>query len=185
MIPVAETLSTELLDVVDSADQVVDVRSRGEIHRERLMHRSVHVLVFNAGGELLLQKRSMLKDECRGMWDSSCAGHVEAGQTYHETAPRELSEELGLSLDTALEPLFKMPATEVNGLEFAMVYRTIHNGPFVFAEDEIDAIKWFDFAHVDQWVAETVSATDTSSRTLTSGFCEIWNRYRQTDVRNP
>ena len=43
----AETLSSELLDVVDSADQVVGSRTRGEIHELRHMHRSVHVLVLS------------------------------------------------------------------------------------------------------------------------------------------
>ena len=111
----AQTLSSELLDVVDPADRVIDTRTRGEIHRLRLMHRSVHVLVFNTAGELLLQKRSMQKDECAGMWDSSCAGHVESGQSYDQTAPRELEEELGFSSPQPLTPLFKMSATEDNG----------------------------------------------------------------------
>ncbi len=175
---VAETLSTELLDVVDAADQVVAQRSRGDVHKLRLMHRSVHVLVFNARGELLLQKRSMQKDECQGMWDSSCAGHVESGQSYEETAPRELAEELGLSNQAELDALFKMPATEDNGLEFAMVYRTQHEGPFTFAEDEIDEVAWFSAEQVDEWVADTTASKPGHEQSLTSGFCEIWQCYR-------
>jgi len=79
-----KTSLSELLDVVDDRDQVIGTLTRGEIHRRELKHRSVHVLVFDGDGSVLLQKRSMEKDECAGMWDTSCAGHVESGQDYAE-----------------------------------------------------------------------------------------------------
>ncbi|OED37019.1 hypothetical protein AB833_25190 [Chromatiales bacterium (ex Bugula neritina AB1)] len=175
------TSSAELLDVVDADDHVVETLTRGEIHRRQLTHRSVHVLVFSDQGSLLLQKRSMLKDECGGMWDTSCAGHVESGQSYEETAPRELLEELGLEHAKPLIELFKMQPTDDNGREFAKVYRTENNGPFTVAADEIDEIKWFEPAQLDIWVAEQIriDADGENGRTLTSGFCEIWKRYRQ------
>ena len=115
----AETSASELLDVVDFNDIVVDSKSRGEVHRLQLPHRSIHVLVFNANGDLLLQKRSMQKDECAGMWGSSCAGHVEAGQHYATTVVREFEEELGIEPGCVPEYLFKMSPTADNGMEFA------------------------------------------------------------------
>ena len=172
----AETLQSEMLDIVDANDSVVGSRTRGETHQLRLMHRSVHVLVFNSSGDLLLQKRSMLKDECPGMWDSSCAGHVESGQTYNETAPRELQEELGFEAKSSLEPLFKMHPTDQNGREFAMVYQTEFDGPFSVAEDEIDEVQWFAPDQVDQWVA--TCADGSAEVPLATGFCEIWTRFR-------
>ena len=175
------TSSDELLDVVDDSDHVVDTLTRGEVHRRQLTHRSVHILVFSSAGALLLQKRSKLKDECGGMWDTSCAGHVESGQGYDETVPRELEEELGFSLEEPVTPLFKMQPTDDNGREFAMVYQTVRDGPFVVAPDEIDEVKWFEPAYLDSWVAEQsqIDSGQHDDRTLTSGFCEIWQRYRQ------
>lgn len=172
----AETLSSEQLDIVDSRDRVIGTLSRGEVHRQCLMHRSVHVLVFDDNDSILLQKRSMLKDECQGMWDSSCAGHVEAGQTYEDTAPRELEEELGFVAAGPLVSLFKMSATKDNGWEFAKIFRTDYNGPFNVAADEIDEIRWFAPDVIDQWVNGV--APGVPSGELTSGFCEIWTRYR-------
>ena len=52
----------EIFDVVNDRDEVIGQKSRSEIHRLKLNHRAVHVLVFNARGELFLQKRSMKKD---------------------------------------------------------------------------------------------------------------------------
>lgn len=172
----AETLSTELLDIVDAQDCVIGSLSRGEVHRQGLMHRSVHVLVFDDNDSILLQKRSMLKDECQGMWDSSCAGHVVSGQSYEETAPRELEEELGFSASQPLVLLFKMLPTKDNGSEFAKIFRTDYNGPFTVAADEIDEIRWFEAGIVDRWVNGDATALQVGK--LTSGFCEIWKRYR-------
>ena len=177
----AETSASELLDVVDLNDVVVDSKSRGEVHRLQLPHRSIHVLVFNADGCLLLQKRSMQKDECAGMWDSSCAGHVEAGQHYATTAVREFDEELGVELGAEPEYLFKMSPTAGNGMEFAAVYRVYHEGPFVIAEDEIDELEWFNGTQLDRWV-DGESALEGAE--LTTGFCEIWRRYREFSLRN-
>ncbi len=89
--------SSELFDVVDSDDKVVGQATRGEVHAKGLLHRSVHILVFNSRGELFLQKRTMTKDENPGFWDSSAAGHVNAGEDYLTSAHRELMEELGIS----------------------------------------------------------------------------------------
>ena len=170
------TSPEERLDIVDQRDQVIGSATRGEIHQRGLTHRSIHVLVFDGEQSVLLQKRSMLKDEFGGMWDTSCAGHVESGQDYAETAPRELMEELGFAPSEPLEALFKMEPTADNGHEFAMVYSVVYTGPFVAAEDEIDELDWFTFDQVDEWVANL--AKDSSAPGLTGGFIEIWNRYR-------
>ena len=89
--------SSEIFDVVDSEDRVVGQATRGEVHAKGLLHRSVHIFVFNSQGELFLQKRAMTKDENPGYWDSSAAGHVNAGEEYRTSAHRELMEELGIS----------------------------------------------------------------------------------------
>lgn len=99
------SVSQELLDVVDIDDRVIDVKTRGEIHALSLMHRAVHILVFNAAGELFIQKRSMSKDENPGQWDTSAAGHVDSGEIYRQCAIRELREELGIR-DIELSRLF-------------------------------------------------------------------------------
>lgn len=97
--------SSEWFDVVDSEDRVIGQATRGEVHSRGLLHRSVHILVFNSAGDLYLQKRALTKDENPGCWDSSAAGHVNAGEDYSACAHRELMEELGISgtLDFAIK----------------------------------------------------------------------------------
>ncbi len=168
-----------MLDIVDEHDCVIGSESRGEIHRKGLKHRSIHVIVLDGDGHVLLQKRSQQKDQCAGMWDTSCAGHVESGQTYQESVPRELEEELGIVSESPLQELFKMPPTPDNGHEFAVVYAMQHKGPFSAAEDEIDELRWYSFTAVDAWVERLAGAEGGDHQDLTSGFMEIWRRFRQ------
>ena len=47
--------------------------------------------------QILLQKRSQNKDSFPGKFDTSSAGHIQAGDEPLESALRELKEELGIS----------------------------------------------------------------------------------------
>jgi isopentenyldiphosphate isomerase len=144
----------EIFDVVNERDEVVGQQPRSEVHRLGLMHRAVHVLVFNPRGQVFLQKRSMAKDRQPGLWDSSASGHVESGEPYDACAIRELREEIGLHLDAPPERLFKLPASDETDQEHVWVYRCQAQGPFVLAPEEIERGGWFAPAEVARWMAE-------------------------------
>ena len=73
-------LSQELLDLVDENGAVVGTATRERVHREGLLHRAVHALVWHPDGRFLLQKRSRAKASFPGRWDTSVGGHVGAGE---------------------------------------------------------------------------------------------------------
>lgn len=152
--PLAASQSEELLDVVDLNDRVIATRTRGEIHARDLMHRSVHLLVFDGAGRLFLQKRSLAKDNNPGLWDSSVSGHVDAGESYDACVLREAREEIGLVLDVVPERLFKLQASSQTGFEFSWIYRCLSEGPFSLDPAEIDEGGWFLPAEIDGWLAE-------------------------------
>ncbi len=87
---------SELFDVVDDQDRILRQEPRADVHRQRLLHRAVHILVFNSKGEVYLQRRSAKKDTYPNRWTTSCSGHVDAGEDYDTAAIREMEEELGL-----------------------------------------------------------------------------------------
>ena len=91
-------MSEEIFDVVNERDEVVGQAPRQEVHARGLWHRAVHVLVFNARGEIFLQKRSLKKDIAAWKWDSSASGHLDTGEAYDACAVREVREEIGLEL---------------------------------------------------------------------------------------
>ena len=127
----------EIFDIVDTADQVIGAAPRSEVHARRLLHRAVNIFVFNTAGELLVQKRSATKDEFPLCYTSSASGHVSSGETYDQTAPRELAEELGLS--GPLEFLVKLFDGEKTACEHSALYRLITDEPPIFDADEIES----------------------------------------------
>jgi len=143
----------EVFDVVDARDEVVGQAMRGEVHAQRLRHRAVHVLVFDARGRVFLQKRSRAKDTAPGCWDSSCSGHVDAGEDYDAAAHRELGEELGLAVAVPPARWFRLEAGPETGWEFVWVYRLRAEGPFALNPAEIECGEWREPAAVTQAVA--------------------------------
>jgi isopentenyldiphosphate isomerase len=144
----------DIFDVVNERDEVIDRKPRSEVHRLGLLHRAVHVLVFNARGQIFLQKRSMKKDRQPGVWDSSASGHVDSGEDYDTTAVREVWEEIGLRLAKTPTRLFKIDAREDTDQEFVWVYRCESEGPFKLHPDEIDEGAWFAPDEVSCWMAQ-------------------------------
>lgn len=72
-------------------------RGRTEVHAKGLWHRTVHVWAFDESGRILFQLRSREKENNPGLLDTSCAGHITAGDTSKKAALRELKEELGIT----------------------------------------------------------------------------------------
>ena len=111
----------EILEIVDSNDNVIGTATRAEIHRLRLLHRSVHIFVFNRSGEIYIQRRSVSKDRHALKLDSSAAGHVDPGETYEQTAIRELEEELGIQ--AAVTEIFRVAACPETDNEHVVLYQ--------------------------------------------------------------
>jgi isopentenyl-diphosphate delta-isomerase type 1 len=160
----------DIFDIVNERDEVIGRKPRSEVHAQGLLHRAVHVLVFNSRGEVFLQKRSMKKDRQPGVWDSSCSGHVDSGEDYDQTAVRELGEEIGLKLSTPPPRLFKINACEETDAEFVWVYQCKSEGPFQLHPDEIEKGGWFTSADVSRWMQE-------KPRDFAPAFMLIWKLF--------
>ena len=143
----------EWFDIVNQRDEVIGRATRREAHATGLWHRAVHVLVFDAAGRVFLQRRSMLKDLSPGLWDSSCSGHLDAGEDYDTAAVRELAEEIGLRRSVAPERWFRIEACVETGWEFVWVYRLRHDGPLTLEPKEIQYGEWVHPAEVTQRMA--------------------------------
>ena len=83
-------------------------RGRTEVHAKGLWHRTVHIWAFDSKGRILFQLRSRVKENNPGLFDTSCAGHISAGDSSVNAAVRELREELGVHKSSRdLEYLFE------------------------------------------------------------------------------
>jgi isopentenyl-diphosphate Delta-isomerase len=112
--------ATEYLPICDEGNRCVGRAARAVVHAQGLLHRAVHILVFNRMGELFLQRRGADKDTFPGWWDTSVGGHVDLGETPKETALRELREELALEGEPCL--VGEIAPMGKTGWEFVTVY---------------------------------------------------------------
>ncbi|MEY2494060.1 MAG: rRNA (adenine1518-N6/adenine1519-N6)-dimethyltransferase [Verrucomicrobiota bacterium] len=163
--PAEISVASERFPVVDEQDRVVGDAPRGEVHGNNLRHRAVHIFIFNGRGELFLQKRSRWKDRHPRLWDSSAAGHVDAGEEYDAAANRELQEELGISAE--LSRVAKLGATAQTGQEFIWLYQARHEGPFKLPPAEIEHGEFFPVDVVSAWLKARPAD-------FAPGFVECW-----------
>jgi 16S rRNA (adenine1518-N6/adenine1519-N6)-dimethyltransferase len=170
---VSNDAAEERFPVVDEEDRLKGAAPRSKVHANNLLHRAVHVLVFTPAGEVFLQMRSRWKDRHPLAWDSSAAGHVNAGEEYDQSAARELREELGI--DIPLEKVAKLPASERTGQEFICLYRGSYNEGLRLSPSEIEAGRFFPPRIVDRWIK-------ARPRDFAPGFVECWKIWRR---KNP
>lgn len=90
--------AVEYLDVYDENGEPTGTFLRSEVHAKGLWHKAIHVWLINDRGELLIQRRSPLKENHPNQWDIPAAGHLTAGQEETEAAIRETKEELGIDV---------------------------------------------------------------------------------------
>ena len=159
----------EWFDVVNERDEVVGRATRREVHVRGLWHRAVHVLVFDSAGRVFLQKRSMKKDMSPGLWDSSCSGHLDAGEDYDAAAVRELQEEIGIALLQAPARWWWIEACEETAQEFCWVYRLRHDGPLSLDPEEIERGEWLA-------PAEVSARLNAQPQDYCPAFKLIWSR---------
>ena len=90
----------EFFDIVDEKGiPTGESIERTQAHKKGIRHRTAHIWIIreqDGKAQLLLQKRSAEKDSFPGRFDTSSAGHIQAGDEPEESAIRELYEELGI-----------------------------------------------------------------------------------------
>ncbi len=139
----------ELLDVFDINGKFLGVKSRKFCHSENpgVFHKPVWIWIKNSKGEILVQKRSMLKKQNAGKWDMPAAGHVDAGESCIEGCMRETKEELGI--DAKKEDfVFLKEWVCLSEWELAQVYllkTNMKEEDFVLQKEEVEEVRWLKY----------------------------------------
>ncbi len=142
-------MTDELLDVVNEKDEAIATATRSRVHERGLLHRGVHVFLFDEAGRMLVQKRSPARTQYPSVWDCSVSEHVKAGESYHQAARRGLLEELGVG-DVEVQPLvhFKMEYGP-NDREISMLFEGVVNMDKVeFDPVEIEQVEYHSLAEL-------------------------------------
>lgn len=133
--------------VVDEHNRFVRWEARRVIHEQRLVHRSVHVLLWDSAARLLVQRRHADKQTYPRYWDVSCAGHVEESDyvrgpddeldaVYEAVAARELEEELGVR--AALRRIARFAPEPGVHYEQIQLFEARSDGPFRLQAEEVE-----------------------------------------------
>lgn len=169
----------EIIDIVDENNRVTGSTTRGEIHRLGLRHRACHIFVYDRSGRVLVQQRSLTKDNSPGLWDSAAAGHVDTGESYTQCAVRELYEELGLSVQSEhLVEEFLLPASAITGMEFAQVYSVVSGDQVQPDPVEVARTRWCTSGELSDWMSD-------SPDDFTAVCRLIWQRLVTAETDNP
>ena len=158
----------EWFDVVDQNDKVIGRAPRSEVHAKGLLHRAVHIMAFNARGELFIQKRVLSKDENPGLLDTSAAGHVSSGDDYGPTAHRELEEELGIKAELIF--FSKIPACLETAWEHLEIFTCVTDQDIVIDTNEISEGRFWSLEELRRALKER-------PHEFTSSFRLIWDLY--------
>ncbi len=154
----------EYLDMVDEAGiPTGETVSREEAHAKGILHRTAHVWIVrkvNGRMEILLQKRSEEKESFPGMFDTSSAGHIPAGEEPLPSALRELSEELGIraredqlhyagTFRIQYEKVFHGSLFRDNEVTTVFVYQEpVTAEELTLQASEVSEVRWFDLQAV-------------------------------------
>ena len=157
-------MTEEIFDIVDEKGQPVGgTVTRSKAHAQGIPHRTAHIWVVRENGErteVLLQKRALNKDSFPGRYDTSSAGHIQAGDEPLESAIRELAEELGIQVKPdelhfagtfpiQYEKEFHGKMFKDNEIAFVYVYnKKVDIDNLTIQKEELDSVEWFDLEEV-------------------------------------
>lgn len=168
---------SELFEIVTEEGAVVGYATRAQCHgNPSLIHQTVHVLVFDDGRNLWMQKRSISKDIQPGKWDTSVGGHMAVGEKPVESALREMNEEMGITFcENRLEFCYRYLMR--NDIESELVWTffcRIHKDEKInFNKDEITEGKFWTIQDIESCIGKNI---------FTPNFEQEWTKFKNTGL---
>lgn len=140
----------EWFDIYDENRQKIGKAPRSVCHdRTFLLHKVVHLLVFNSLGQILLQKRQMSKKIQPGKWDTSVGGHIATEERAQLALQRETLEEIGADIRLCeIKFLYDYVMISEVEKEWVFTYFTKWDGPFQPQIEEISELRFWDLAEI-------------------------------------
>lgn len=141
-------MAEPLVQITNRTGMVVGSAVMLDAFARQLTRNTVYVMLVDARGKYLLQRRSRGVPNYPGYWDASAGGHVDEAETPEAAAYRELAEELGVA-GTSLKcrDRFYFEAVGDNRLYryFAHLYvgEYTGDGKFDLSNLEVAAVKFY------------------------------------------
>lgn len=88
----------EVVILVDASDRPIGTQAKLAAHVEGNMHRAISIFLFNADGDMLLQRRAATKYHAGLKWANACCSHPRLNEAPIDAAVRRLGEELNMTV---------------------------------------------------------------------------------------
>lgn len=170
---------TTLIDAVDERNEPIRLVPRSAVFSEHANFRTLHVLVTNLSGDLLLQQLSPSRERHPLRWGSSVAGYLFAGESYVDAARRRTAEELGVSPEVV--DLGVLPVSDDGVTKFVGVFSASSDTPRVVDLGHTAAL---DFWPVDRVEREMTRTPESFTPTLRAVF-PFWKSAVRAGVHGP
>ncbi len=144
-------MNLEPVIIVDNHNRPIGVKPRWQMRQFGLAHRATYILVFNSRQELFVQKRTQTKDIYPGYYDIAAGGVVMAGESYKQSAIRELAEELGIRR-TALPKCFDFHFQDDHNNVFGQVFTCVHDGGMALQAEEVECGSFVSLTRLAKWL---------------------------------
>ena len=181
----------EMCLVVDIDDNVIGAESKLSCHKDDgIRHRAFSVLIFDAQGRLLVQKRSTQKITFPGVWANSCCSHpldIESENTGNDgvknAARRKLDQELGIPMgiseDWAFHHIGRMEYScrwNEDWIEREVDHIMVVNSDTEVEhnENEISEVRWVDSDEISRMMS---GEGDWSGEVIAPWFRLIWQKF--------
>jgi isopentenyldiphosphate isomerase len=129
-----------VIDQVDARNRVIGKIARRDVFVAQANFRVVHVFLFNAAGNILLQQIAPgLRHAYQ--WGSSAAGYLSAGEDEDAAAARKLREELGLT-GLTLDRSIVSSMMDRGSKKFISFYTTRYDGPIVANPKDVSRLEF-------------------------------------------
>ncbi len=173
------SFDSDQLILVNSEDDELGSADKLSCHDGNgVLHRAFSVLLFNAKGELLIQKRANEKRLWGGFWSNSCCSHPRKGETMDEACDRRMLEELGVRAKLRYLYKFEYHANFGNlGAEHELCWVYIGRCD---DEPKINVNEASEWRHIapENLEAELKSAPETYTPWFKMEWDEIRNQYQ-------
>ncbi|MGO2233877.1 NUDIX domain-containing protein [Marinomonas sp. UCMA 3892] len=132
----------EVIILVDKNNKIIGDVPRRLMNFGRDYHRVTYILVFNPAGNLLIQKRTDDKAFCPSFYGVTTGGVVEKGESYIDSAHRELQEELGFDAPLESQGMFftEGEGFKIWGKIFTCYYDAAIHGELTLQPKEVASV---------------------------------------------
>ena len=145
-------MNRDLVILVDELDNEVGTEEKLKAHEEGKLHRAVSAFVFNATGDMLIQKRASTKYHSPGLWSNAACTHPQPNEENKLAAERRLMEEMGFTTPLTFHSTLLYKAPFDNGLtehEYDHILLGDFNGTPNINPDEVSEWKWMSLEAIE------------------------------------